>query len=174
MTDLLRPEPLDLSRHDRSDSDSGEPELDEWLHRYAGQNRRCDTAATWIVATPEGKAVAYASLAMTAIDRSSAPDRVAKCAPDPVPALLLGRLAVDRRYTGLGIGTALVAHVLATAADLNTKAVCRAVVVTALSEDARRWWKRLGYHSFEPEDPTNPDLYLLSSEITATLEAMGP
>lgn len=174
MTDLLRPEPLDTSRRDRSDFDSGEPELDEWLRRYAGQNRRGDTAATWIVATPEGKAVAYASLAMTAIDRSNAPDRVAKRAPDPVPALLLGRLAVDRRYTGLGIGTALVAHVLATAADLNTKAACRAVVVTALNEHARTWWERLGFHPFEPKDPTHPDLYLLSSEITATLEAMTP
>lgn len=172
MTDLLRPEPLDTSRHDRSGFNSGEPELDEWLHRYAGQNRRGDTAATWMVATPEGKAVAYANLAMTAIDRNHAPDHIARRAPDPVPAILLGRLAVDHRYTGLGIGTALVAYVLATAADLNNKAACRAVVVTALNEEARTWWERIGFHPFEPEDQTNPDLYLLSSEITATLEAM--
>ena len=44
---------------------------------------------------------------MTGIDRSAAPAVLVKGAPDPVPALLLGRLAVDRRYTGLGIGTAL-------------------------------------------------------------------
>lgn len=172
MTDLRRPEPLDPSRHDRDGFDSGEPELDEWLKLYAGQNRKGDTAATWVIATPEGKVVAYASLAMTAINRSAAPDPVAKRAPDPVPALLLGRLAVEKTHSGLGIGTALVAHVLATAAELNTKAACRAVVVTAIHDNARAWWKRLGFHPFQPEDPTNLDLYLLSAEIEATLQSI--
>lgn len=172
MTDLRRPEPLDPSRHDRSGFDSGEPALDDWLRRYAGQNRRHDTAATWVVATPEDQVVTYASLAMTAIDRSAAPDPVAKRAPNPVPALLLGRLAVDHRHRGLGIGTALVAHVLATAAELNAKAACRAVVVTALHAQARAWWERLGFHSFHPDEPTDTHLYLLTSEIEATLDAL--
>lgn len=169
MTDFRRPEPLDPARHDRSSFDSGEPTLDEWLRRFAGQNRRRDTAATWVIATTDNQVVAYASLAMTAIDRSTAPRSVAKHAPDPVPALLLGRLAVDRRHSGLGIGTALVAHVLATAVELNTKAACRAVVVTALNPRARGWWEHLGFHPFDPADPADTDLYLLTSEIEATL-----
>lgn len=169
LTDLRRPQPLDLARHDRSSFDSGEATLDEWLRRYAGQNRRRDTAATWVIASTDDQVVAYASLAMTAIDRSTAPRLVAKHAPDPVPALLLGRLAVDHRHSGLGIGTALVAHVLATALELNTKAACRAVIVTALNRRARSWWERLGFHPFDPHDPTNTDLYLLASEIEATL-----
>ena len=172
MTDLRRPEPLDPARHDRSDFDSGEPALDDWLRRYAGQNRRRDTAATWVITTPEYQTVAYASLAMTAIDRSAAPDPIAKRAPDPVPALLLGRLAVDQRHRGLGIGTALVAHVLATAAELNAKAACRAVVVTALHPQARTWWEYLGFHAFHPDNPTDTDLYLLTSEIDATLDTL--
>lgn len=172
MTDLRRPEPLDPARHDRSGFDSGEPALDDWLRRYAGQNRRRHTAATWVVTTTDDAVVAYASLAMTAIDRSAAPAAVAKHAPDPVPALLLGRLAVDRAHAGLGVGTALVAHVLATAVEINAKAACRAVVVTALHDRARRWWERLGFHSFHPDDPTDTDLYLLTSEIDATLDAI--
>jgi GNAT superfamily N-acetyltransferase len=169
LTDLRRPEPLDPARHDRTAFDSGEPALDDWLRRCAGQNRRRDTAATWVIATAESHVVAYASLAMTAIDRSAAPGPVARHAPDPVPALLLGRLAVDRRHAGRGIGTALVAHVLATAVELNGKAACRAVVVTALNPRARGWWERLGFHPFHPDDPTDTDLYLLTSEIEATL-----
>jgi GNAT superfamily N-acetyltransferase len=169
LTELRRPALLDPRRHDREQFDSGEPGLDEWLRKYAGQNRRRDTAATWVVADADDVVVAYASVAMTGIDRSAAPEAVAKSAPDPVPALLLGRLAVDRRYGNLGIGTALTTHVLATAVELNEKAACRAVVVTALNASARVWWERLGFHPFDPDEPNQLDLYLLTSEIQATL-----
>ena len=169
MTDLRRPTLLDVARHDRAAFDSGEAVLDEWLRRYAGQNRRRDTAATWVIVDADDVVVAYATIAMTGIDRSAAPPSIAKRSPDPVPALLLGRLAVDRRHTGLGIGTALVAHVLATALELNAKAACRAVVVTSMHADARRWWERLGFHSFDPDDGDCLDLYLLTAEIEATL-----
>ena len=168
MTELTRPTPLDTKRHDRAGFESGDPTLDQWLRRYAGQNRRHDTAATWVILDADDVVVAYASIAMTGIDRSAAPPSVARRAPDPVPALLLGRLAVDRRHAGLGIGTALAAHVLATAVELNSKAACRAVVVTALNSEARRWWERLGFQALDPTDETCLDLYLLTSEIEAT------
>jgi GNAT superfamily N-acetyltransferase len=126
-----------------------------------------------VIAAPDDRVVAYASLAMTAIIRSAAPRAVAKQAPDPVPALLLGRLAVDRGFAGIGIGTTLVAHVLATAVELNEKAACRAVVVTALHARAHSWWERLGFHPFHPDDPTETDLYLLTTEIEATLDRLA-
>jgi GNAT superfamily N-acetyltransferase len=169
LTELRRPKPLDADRHDRTQFDSGEVALDEWLRRYAGQNRRRDTAATWVIADVDDVVVAYASIAMTAIDRSTAPPRLAKQAPDPVPALLLGRLAVDRRHGGRGIGTALAAHVLATAVELNMQAACRAIVVSALNERARSWWERLGFLPFDAEDPLQPDLYLLTADVEKTL-----
>jgi GNAT superfamily N-acetyltransferase len=169
LTEFFRPAPLDLARHDRAGFESGEQTLDDWLRRYAGQNRRRDTAATWVISDADGVVVAYATLAMTAIDRSSAPASLARQAPDPVPALLIGRLAVDARHSGLGLGTALVAHVLATAAELNTKAACRAVVVSALHSAARGWWERLGFEAFEPDSAESLDLYLLTADIEATL-----
>jgi GNAT superfamily N-acetyltransferase len=122
-----------------------------------------------VIADANNVVVAYASVAMTGIDRVAAPDALAKRAPDPVPALLLGRLAVDRHLTGLGIGTTLVAHVLATAVELNKKAACRAVVVTALNPSARAWWERLGFQAFDPSAPDQLDLYILTSHIEATL-----
>jgi GNAT superfamily N-acetyltransferase len=172
LTELHRPALLDSRQHDRDQFDSGEPVLDEWLRRYAGQNRRRDTAATWVIADANNVVVAYASVAMTGIDRSAAPAALAKGSPDPVPALLLGRLAVDHRYSRLGIGTGLAAHVLATAVELNERAACRAVVATALTETARAWWERLGFHPFDPEQPDQLDLYLLTAEIKATLESL--
>ncbi len=113
--------------------------------------------------------VAYASVAMTGIDRSAAPETLAKGALDPVPALLPGRLAVDHRYSNLGIGTALAAHALATAVELNEKAACRAVVATALNPKARTWWQRLSFHPFDPADRDQLDLYLLTAGIETTL-----
>lgn len=171
MTELRRPALLDASRHDREPFDSGEAVLDEWLRRYVGQNRRRDTAATWVIADANNVVVAYASIAITGIDRSAAPAALAKGAPDPVPALLLGRLAVDHRHTGLGIGTALAGHVLATAAELNETAACRAVVVTALNSKARAWWERLGFNLFSPR-ADRLDLYLLTADIDATLRRL--
>jgi GNAT superfamily N-acetyltransferase len=106
---------------------------------------------------------------MTGVDLSNAPSSMAKQSPQPVPALLLGRLAVDHRHTGLGVGTALVAHVLATALEINAKAACKAVVVVALHEKARSWWERLGFHPFDPSDPASLDLYLMTNEVGRTL-----
>lgn len=68
-----------------------------------------------------------------------------------MPVLVVGRLAVERACAGLGIGTALVAHLLATAVELNVTAVCRAVVVTALNPAARAWWERFGFSPLEPD-----------------------
>ncbi len=170
MTELRRPAALDTRQHDRSQFDCGEPALDDWLRRYAGQNRRRDTAATWVIADADDRVAAYASIAMTGIDRSVAPAGLAKQAPDPVPALLLGRLAVDRHYSGRGVGTALVAHVLATAVELNTHATARAVVVNAINPNARRWWEHLGFQPFDPDEEECPDLYLLTTEIAKTLD----
>jgi GNAT superfamily N-acetyltransferase len=172
LIELRRPEPLDSKRHDRSTFDSGAPDLDQWVRRYASQNRRSDTAATWVIADEHNTVVAYASIAMTGIDRSAAPEALAKRSPDPIPALLIGRLAVDRSVAGAGIGTAMVAHVLATAIELNQRAACRAVVVTALDDGARTWWENLGFHPFDPTDPDNLDLYLLTSEIETTLSTI--
>jgi GNAT superfamily N-acetyltransferase len=172
LIELRRPEVLESARHDRRRFDSGAPALDDWLRRYAGQNRRSNTAATWVITDPSGEVLAYASIAMTGIDRSAAPPALARRAPDPVPALLIGRLAVDRRVSGLGVGTALVAHVLSTAVELNTVAACRAVVVNALTPAARRWWERLGFASFDPADVDGLDLYLLTEDIEATLRSL--
>ena len=169
MTELRRPAPIEFGRHKREGFHSGEPSLDEWLKRYAGQSRRRDTAAAWVIADQDDVVVAYASLSMIGIDLSAAPARLRKGAPDPIPALLIGRLAVDQRFAGLGVGSELVKHALATAVEVNSKVACRAVVVTALNPGIRSWWERFGFVAFEPGDSESLDLYLLTMDIEATL-----
>jgi GNAT superfamily N-acetyltransferase len=161
--------PLGPEKHQRDGFTSGEPSLDKWLRRYAGQNRRGNTAAVWVIADRDHRVVCYATLSMTSVDRAASPAPLAKGAPIQVPALLVGRLATDTRVTGLGLGTQMVKHILATAAELNLKAACRAVVATALNPTAFRWWQRFGFDPFDSEDSTNLDLYLLIKDIDATL-----
>jgi predicted N-acetyltransferase YhbS len=173
LTDLRRPERLDTARHDRSRFDCGEPTLDEWLRKKAGQSQRGDTATTWVIADQDYVVVAYAVIAMTSIDRSEAPRDISRGSPDPIPALLLARLAVDQACLSEGIGTALVAHVLTTAVELRTKAAFKAVVVVALHERAKCWWNRFGFESLDSNDPACLDLYLRTADIEATLEAIG-
>lgn len=167
--EVYRPSLLDFDKHRRDDFSCGVPALDDWLREYAGQNRRGNTAATWVIADGQYRVVAYATLSMTGIDRSTSPKALAKNSPTVIPALLIGRLAVDRSAAGFGLGTQLVKHVLATSVELNLKAACRAVVVTALNETAHTWWQRFGFLPFAPDDPTNLDLYLLSGDIQDTL-----
>ena len=166
---FYRPTPLDPDRHRRDEFTSGDFSLDDWLRRYAGQNRRGNTAAVWVIADATHRVVCYATLSMTSVDRSASPTLLAKGAPSQVPALLVGRLATDSRVTGLGLGTHMVKHILATAAELNVKAACRAVVVTALNPAAFSWWQLFGFDPFDAEDSTNLDLYLLTKDIAATL-----
>ena len=160
LIELRRPAPLDPSCHGRDQFDCGVAWLNEWLCRYAGQSRRSNTAATWVIAERDDRIVAYASLSMTGIDLAAPPDARARGATNPVPALLIGRLAVDLAWMGLGVGSALVGHARATALELNDGAACKAVVVVALDEDARSRWERLGFDCVDPGDPTCLDRFL--------------
>jgi GNAT superfamily N-acetyltransferase len=123
----------------------------------------------WVIADAAYRVVCYATLSMTSVDRSASPTPLAKSAPLRVPVLLIGRLATDTRAPGLGLGTHMIKHILATAAELNVKAASRAVVVTALNPAAFSWWQRFGFDPFDAEDSTNLNLYLLSEDIAATL-----
>lgn len=166
MIELRRPVTLG-PEHDRSQFSCGELALDQWLLRYAGQNRRGNTAATWVIADQNYRVAAYATLSMTAIDHSAAPSRLRTAASNPVPTLLIGRLAVDNDFSGLGVGTALVRHLLATAVELNLRAACKAVVFTALHEPAQHWWLKLGFQPFDEEPGL--ELYLLTADIHKTI-----
>lgn len=171
--EFYRPALLDIDKHHRAGFDSGDLSLDEWLRTYAGQNRRRDTAAVWVIADAQYKIACYATLSMSSVDRSACPPNLAKGAPNQVPALLVGRLATDQRAAGLGLGTQMVTHILATAVELNVHAACRAVVVTAMTPAAFTWWQRFGFDPFDPDDPANLDLYLLTRDIAATLDALS-
>lgn len=146
--------------------------MDQWLHRYANQNRRRNNAAVWVITDANQNIVCYATLSMMSLDRPATPATLAKGAPRQIPALLVGRLATDARVAGRGLATQMIKHILATAVELNLKAACRAVVVTALNPAALAWWQRFGFEPLDAHNAANVDLYLPTKDIAATLAGL--
>jgi predicted N-acetyltransferase YhbS len=93
-----------------------------------------------------GRVVGYYGLAPTAVERAVIPRSVRTGrAPDPVPCLLLGQLAVDRGWSGQGIGSALFKHAMSRCLEAVRLVGGRAVVVNAVDEDAANYWRRRGF-----------------------------
>ena len=99
------PEKLSAT-HDLSDFDSGEPVLDEWLRRRALHNEASGSSRTYVVCVDK-KMVGYYTLAVGAVVRAVAPGRMRRNMPDPLPVMVLGRLAVDTGLQRRGIGRGL-------------------------------------------------------------------
>jgi GNAT superfamily N-acetyltransferase len=123
-----------LRREDeRSTFSCGEPALDRFFQHYAGQNQfKLHLAATW-VATRDPDILGFATVSSGSIERRSVPDeRLRRRLPDyPLPVLRLARLGVDRRAQGLGLGSALVRHVLRLALSQRDQVGCVGVVTDA-------------------------------------------
>jgi GNAT superfamily N-acetyltransferase len=137
--------------HDLSAFDSGEPVLDDWLRRRARQNEESGASRTYVVCV--GKRVGgYYTLAVGAIAHAEAPGRIRRNMPDPVPAMVLGRLAVDKAHQGQGIGTGLLRDAVQRTMQAADIAGIRTVLVHAISETARRFYERYGFVA-SPVDP---------------------
>lgn len=145
------------SAHDVSGFDCGVPALDDWLKRRALQNESSRASRTFVVVASE-RVVGYYALATGAIVQAAATGRVRRNMPEPIPVMVLGRLAVDRAYQGAGLGSALLKDALLRTLAAAELAGIRAVLLHAISEDARRFY--LG-HGFAPS-PLDPMTLMIS------------
>ncbi len=159
------PEPL-AEHHVLESFDSGVAGLDDWLRRRARANQVSGASRTFVVA--EGnRIVAYYALASGAVATAEAPGRFRRNMPEPIPVVVLGRLAVDRTLQGRGIGRALFAdaasRVLAAADTIGI----RGLLVHAFSTDARAFYERLGLVA-SPLDPMT--LMVTLADLRAAME----
>lgn len=137
--------------HDLSAFASGEPELDDWLRRRARQNEESGASRTYVVCVGR-RAVGYYTLAVGAVAHAEGPGRIRRNMPDPVPAMVLGRLAVDQAHQGQGIGTGLLRDAVLRTMQAADIAGIRAILVHAISEPAKRFYERYGFVA-SPVDP---------------------
>jgi hypothetical protein len=99
------------SEHVLAGFDCGKPALNDWLVRRSLANQFGGTSRTWVVTGVETQRVVgfYASSTASVL-RSSAPKRFGRNQPEELPAILLGRIAVDAKHKGRGLGAALQGH----------------------------------------------------------------
>ena len=90
--------------------ESGKPALDEWLRLHALHNEE-KASRTYVVTAQVGEdagnVVAYYTLAYGSVIRSEVPKKIRQGLPNPVPVMVLGRLAVDQRHAGKGLGPSM-------------------------------------------------------------------
>jgi GNAT superfamily N-acetyltransferase len=149
----LRVEPFDRKRHDRREFSSGEPSLDTYLARQAGQDARRDIASLFcLVENDDPRVIGFYTLCASSVPLNEIPTELAKGLPAyaDLPAILLGRLAVHVDRRGHGLGELLLFDAFARSVSNPLAAWC--VVVDALNESAAGWYARYGLQSL-PHEP---------------------
>ena len=139
------------SHHDLSQFQCGEPALDDWLRRRALQNEESGASRTYVLCAGN-RVVGYYALAVGAVAHIDAPGRVRRNMPDPVPVMVIGRLAVDRGHQGQAIGPALLRDAVLRTLQAAEIAGIRAILVHAISEHAKRFYEKWGFVP-SPVDP---------------------
>ncbi|MEY2631467.1 MAG: hypothetical protein RIR00_121 [Pseudomonadota bacterium] len=134
---LTAPAPL-APQHDLSGFDCGEAALNDWLRDRAWRNEN-RFSRTYVVCAGQ-QVVGFFCIAAGAVARAAAPGRLRRNAPDSIPVSVIGRLAVDRRYAGRGLGADLLADALRRIAQAAHSIGIGAVLVHAKSAQARGFY----------------------------------
>jgi GNAT superfamily N-acetyltransferase len=148
--EISPPEHL-TSAHDISSFDCGVPDLNDWLRKRALANEESGASRTYVVCSA-GKVVGYCALASGGVALTKAPGRIRRNMPDPLPVMIVGRLAVQRGWQGRTIGRSLLRDAIFRTLQAAEIGGIRAILVHAISEDAKRFYERYGFAS-SPVDP---------------------
>jgi GNAT superfamily N-acetyltransferase len=156
--DEIRPPEHLTQEHDVAAFDCGVPILNDWLKNRALDNEKAGASRTYVV-TAGGRVVGYYALATGAVAASDAPGRVRRNMPDPIPIMVLGRLAVDQSHHGHGLGQGLLRDAVLRTVQAAKMVGIRAILVHAISEDAKRFYLRHGF----VESPAGPMTLMITT-----------
>ena len=153
--------------HDTAGFDSGIPPLHDWLKRRAFANEEIGASRTYVVCAT-GRVVGYYALATGAVAYREATGKIRRNMPDPIPVMVLGRLAIDRSWQGRHLGADLLRDAILRTLRAAKIAGIRAILVHAISEDAKKFYERCGF-SPSPVDPMTLMITLADAD-----KAFGP
>jgi ribosomal protein S18 acetylase RimI-like enzyme len=145
-------EPLG-SHHDRAAFSCGEPALDAYLQRQASQDIRRRVAQVFVaVGDTPAKVAGYYSLSAASFEKDELPPALAKRLPHyPIPAAVLGRLAIDRSHQGRGLGETLPLDSIRRVVRASATIAVYAIIVDAKTERAQAFYERYGFRTFASE-----------------------
>ena len=166
---LSAPQPL-ADRHDLTEFDCGEAALNDWLRRRARANQVAGASRSFVVCQGPVRVVGFYSLSVCSVPHARAISVIRRNMPDPVPMMLLGRLAVDLGWHGRGIGSGMLKDAVIRTAQVSEHAGVRGLLVHAISDGAKRFYARWGL-SESPVDPMT--LMVRLADIVATVRASG-
>lgn len=140
---LSKPERL-KPEHDISEFNSGQESLDHWLRYKALHNDQADASRTYVVCE-DNQVIAYYCLSTGSVSRSDVTGKLRRNMPDPLPVMILGRLAVDLTWQRHGIGAALLQDAVLRTIQVSEIAGVKALLVHAISAQAAEFYKKWGF-----------------------------
>ena len=161
MGEITPPEPI-TTAHNVESFACGVPVLDEWLKRRALKNESSGASRTFVVCS-DGQVIGYYALATGSVGHGNAPGKVRRNMPDPVPVIVLGRLAIDERWQHAGLGRSLLRDAILRTLSVSQQAGVKALLVHTLSEDAKQFYLRNGFL----ESPLDPMTLIISLQDAA-------
>ncbi len=141
---LSAPQPLGTA-HQLTGFDCGETVLDAWLKQRAMANQLSGATRTFVVCGDGGRVYGYYAMAAGAVAHQLATSSVRRNMPDPVPVMVLARLAVDRAARGIHLGAALLQDAVSRAVAVSHNAGVRALLVHALNDSAKQFYEHYGF-----------------------------
>jgi GNAT superfamily N-acetyltransferase len=161
---LVAPQPL-ADHHQSASFSCGVASLDDWLCRRARTNQADDASRTYVLCD-DRDIVGYYALASAGLAVVEAPGRFRRNMPDPIPVAVLGRLAVDARHHGRGIGRALFRDAALRIIRAGDIIGIRGMIVHAISDDAKAFYQALGL----TPSPREPMMLMVTlSDLRASL-----
>lgn len=143
MGKITAPEPIKIT-HCLDDFDCGIQTLNQWLKRQALANEILGASRTFVVCENQ-HVIGFYALATGSVRRGDAPGNIKRQMPDPIPVMVLGRLAVDLHWQKKGVGSGLLKDVVLRTLAVSQQAGIRALIVHALSEQAKHFYLRYGF-----------------------------
>lgn len=145
--------------------DSGEVSLDDYLQRRALANHIAGGSRCFVTTTGK-RVVGYYCLAAGSVQHQDAPGRLRRNMPQPVPVILLSRLAVDQKERGNGLGSHLLRDAITRSVQAADTIGVRAILVHALHEDAASFYR---HFEFTPSPTDDLHLTLMIKDARALL-----
>jgi GNAT superfamily N-acetyltransferase len=155
---ITAPELL-TDQHNIQEFNCGKPSLDDWLKNTALKGQDEGGARTFVVTdTVTTRVVGYYCIASGSIEREQAPGKVRRNMPDPIPVILLGRLAVQSAYARQGLGRGMMKDCYLRVTKVSDVVGVRALLVHALDQESREYYLPQGFS----ESPLSPNALMLT------------